>query len=73
MRKLVRNETRKIHYLLLISLLWLIILMTTPLASAGGRAEHHQITSKILADAGEIAERELTVYLPEEYDTSESA
>lgn len=73
MRKSVINETRKIHRLLLISLPCLIILMTTPVAFAAGIVEHHQITSKILADAGEIAERELSIYLPEGYDTSELA
>jgi S-formylglutathione hydrolase FrmB len=35
-----------------------------------GRIERHRITSKIMAAAGEVAERRLSVYLPEEYDTS---
>lgn len=50
--------------------LWLIALAVQRLAFAGGRVEHHRITSKILAEAGEVAERELSVYLPEEYETS---
>jgi len=35
-----------------------------------GRIERHQITSKVMAAAGEVAERGLSVYLPEEYNTS---
>jgi len=65
--------TGRLPALLLIITLWLIALMMSPVAFAGGRVEHHQITSKILADEGEVAERELSVYLPEEYDTSELA
>jgi len=42
-------------------------------ALAEGRFEHHQIASKILADAGQPADREVTIYLPEEYDDSELA
>lgn len=53
--------------------LWLIALIVQPVALSKGRVEHHQMTSKILADAGQPADRELSVYLPEEYDTSELA
>ena len=42
-------------------------------ASAGGRVENHQITSQILANAGESAERNIVVYLPEGYDTLSQA
>lgn len=38
---------------------------------AEGRIEHHQIHSKILAEAGEIAERELSFYFPEGYSESD--
>jgi len=50
-----------------------IALIVQPVAFAKGKVEHYQITSKILADAGQPASRELSVYLPEEYDTSEAA
>ncbi len=61
------NGSMKICWLLAV----LIVTLTTPSMSfADGRVEHHQIISKILADSGEVAERELTVYLPEDYDTS---
>lgn len=53
--------------------LWLITLMIQPLAFAVGRVEHHQIRSEVMAAVGDTAERELSVYLPEEYDTSELA
>ncbi|MBI1929126.1 hypothetical protein HYR99_33375 [Candidatus Poribacteria bacterium] len=49
--------------------LWLIALTMQPLAFAGGRIERYKITSKILANAGEVADAGLNVYLPEEYDT----
>jgi len=57
---------------------WLLAVLTITLTTqsigfAGGKVEHHQITSKIMADAGDVAERELSVYVPEEYDTSELA
>ena len=51
--------------------LWLLALIIETTAFAGGRIEHSKIASKILATAGEVSERELSVYLPEEYDTSE--
>jgi enterochelin esterase-like enzyme len=50
--------------------LWLIALGVQPLTFAKGRVEHHQMTSKILADAGEPAKAEVSVYLPQEYETS---
>jgi len=53
--------------------IWLITLSVQSVAFAGGRFEHHQIASKILADAGQTADREVTIYLPEEYDASELA
>ena len=53
--------------------LWLSALIVQPIAFAKGRVEHHQMTSKILADAGQPADRELSIYLPEEYDASELA
>lgn len=57
----------KIHWMLAVLT---ITLTTQSIGFAGGKVEHHQITSKILADGGEVAERELSVYLPEEYNTS---
>jgi len=51
----------------------LITLLLHSVAFAEGRFEHLQITSKILADAGQPADREVTIYIPEEYDTSELA
>ncbi|MBC8235779.1 hypothetical protein H8E77_40035 [bacterium] len=63
----------KSRLLLLITFGLLLALITQPLALAGGRVEHHQITSKILVDAGQPSKKELSVYLPEEYDTSGSA
>ena len=48
----------------------LLLLILPSIAFAEGRVVHHQITSQILADAGQSAERELSVYLPEEYETS---
>jgi len=50
--------------------LWLIALIVQPVALSKGRVEHHQMTSKILSDAGQPADRELSVYLPEDYDAS---
>ncbi len=38
---------------------------------AEGRVEHHLIHSKILAEAGEIADRELSIYLPGGYAGSD--
>ena len=48
-------------------------LVVQTVASAGGSIENHQITSQILADAGELADRNITVYLPEGYDISNQA
>jgi len=61
---------RKSRLLLLITFGLLLALITQPLVLAGGRVEHHQITSKILADAGQPAKKRLSVCLPEGYDTS---
>jgi len=61
---------RKSRLLLLITFGLLLALITQPLALAGGTVKHQQITSKILADAGQPAKKGLSVYLPEEYDTS---
>ncbi len=66
-------KTKRFRQSILIITLWLIVLMIQSVAFAGGRVEHKKITSKILADEGEVAERKLSVYLPEEYDTSELA
>jgi len=60
-------------YLILIITFVLIAPMIESPVLASGRVEHHQVTSKILADAGQSSNRELSVYLPEEYDTSEAA
>ena len=51
----------------------LAVLIVQPVALAGGRVENQQITSQILANAGESAERKIAVYLPEGYDTSSQA
>jgi len=56
----------------LVCTIWLCLIVP-PVTFAKGRVEHHQITSKILSDAGQPADRELSVYLPEEYDTSDLA
>jgi enterochelin esterase-like enzyme len=42
-----------------------------PPVFAEGRIQHHKIKSKILAEAGEVADRELSIYLPEEYAESD--
>ena len=65
-----QQKTFKTRFFLSISLWLLCASMIQPVAFAAGRVEYQQITSKILADAGRVAERELSVYLPEEYDTS---
>lgn len=64
---------RIFHLLVCAIALWLITLVAQPVIFAKGRIEHHQMTSKIMADAGKPAEREVSIYLPEEYDTSELA
>jgi hypothetical protein len=56
-----------------ILVIWLITLILQSVAFAEGRFEHLQITSKILADAGQPSDKEISIYLPEEYDTSELA
>jgi hypothetical protein len=56
-----------------ILVIWLITLLLQSVAFAGGRFEHLQIMSKILADAGQPSDKEISIYLPEEYDTSELA
>jgi enterochelin esterase-like enzyme len=53
--------------------LWLIALVAQPVAFAKGRIEFHQMTSEILADAGQPADEEICVYLPDGYDVSELA
>ena len=53
--------------------LWLIALAAQPVAFAKGRVEFHQMESKILADAGQPADKEVCVYLPDGYDVSEFA
>jgi len=52
------------------ALLGIIGWITQTAVLAGGRVEHHQLTSKILADAGQVANRELSVYVPKDYDSS---
>jgi hypothetical protein len=64
---------KKCRLLVCILVIWLITLLLQSVAFAGGRFEHHQIASKILADAGQPADREVTIYIPEEYGTSELA
>ena len=66
-------RTREICLLVLINVLWAIASMVQPNALAKGRVEYHQIRSDFMAAVGDIAERGLSVYLPEEYDTSELA
>lgn len=51
-----------------IIMLWLIVLVMRSAAFAEGTIEHIQMTSQILADAGQPADRELSIYLPEGYD-----
>ena len=51
----------------------LILPIARPYAFAAGEVRHYHITSKLLASAGEAAERELSIYLPERYDTTELA
>lgn len=53
--------------------LWLIALAAQPVAFAKGRIEFHQMESKILADAGQPADKEVCIYLPDGYDVSELA
>ena len=64
---------KKRRLLVCIPVIWLITLAVQSVAFAGGRFEHHLITSKVLVDAGQPADREVTIYIPEEYDTSELA
>jgi enterochelin esterase-like enzyme len=45
--------------------------LMVPAVFAEGRIAHHQIHSRILAEAGEIADRELSIYLPEDYAESD--
>lgn len=59
---------KRFHMLVCIIAFWLITSAVQSVAFAKGRVEHHQMTSRILADAGQPADRELSVYLPEEYD-----
>ncbi len=66
-------RNREIRHLVSINALGLIILMTQSLAFGAGRIEHHQIKSEVMAAVGDITERELSVYLPEEYNMSELA
>ena len=63
-------RTRKIRHLVLVIVLWVTASVAQPNALAKGEVEHHQITSKILADAGQPAQRELSIYVPEGYETS---
>lgn len=53
--------------------LWLGLtaLMMQSSVLAAGKLEHHQITSTVLGNVGEVSQRELSVYLPEGYETSE--
>jgi len=53
--------------------LWLMAVMMPSLVFAGGRTEHHQINSRIMADAGQDADRNISVYLPEGYDSANQA
>jgi len=53
--------------------LWLIALVAQPVAFAEGRIEFHQMESEILADAGQPADKEVCIYLPDGYDVSERA
>jgi len=61
---------RKIRFYLTCSVIfWLLILSMQSLA--GGRVEHHKIESQILKKAGySHTTREVSVYLPEGYDSS---
>ena len=55
----------------IIALCILIIMLLSPTITLGaGKVKYYQIDSKILANGGEQAQRELGIYLPEEYDTS---
>ena len=54
---------------LMLALFALALIMQST-AFAKGRIEQHEFASKILADAGKQANRSMSVYLPEEYDTS---
>jgi hypothetical protein len=58
------------RFIVYIVLLCLTALIIQSAAFAGGMIVHIQMTSQILADAGQPADRELTIYLPEGYDTS---
>lgn len=62
-------KNRKMRISVLINALWLTTLIFQPVTLAKGRVEHHLMISRILADAGQPGDRELSVYLPEEYDT----
>jgi enterochelin esterase-like enzyme len=58
-------------HLFLFAVLWLLwALVMQPITFVAGRVENHVITSKVLADAGLPDTKELSIYLPEEYDTS---
>ena len=48
----------------------LIALIMQSIAFAEGTIVHIQTTSQIMTDAGQPADRELSIYLPEGYDTS---
>jgi enterochelin esterase-like enzyme len=45
--------------------------MQSVVFAAAGSVEFHKINSQILADAGQLAEQELSVYLPPDYATSQ--
>jgi len=64
---------RKFDLLVCAVALWLIALAAQPVAFAKGRIEFHQMESKILADAGQPADKEVCIYLPDGYDVSELA
>jgi enterochelin esterase-like enzyme len=65
-----QQKNFKTHFFLFITLWLLWALVMQPITFAAGRVENHVITSKVLADAGLPATKELSVYLPEEYDSS---
>jgi hypothetical protein len=61
----------RIFHLLACAVAVLLITLTFQTAAfARGRIEFHQMESKILADAGQPADKEVCVYLPDGYDVS---
>jgi enterochelin esterase-like enzyme len=65
-----RQEGATMKRSIAISIVFSIVFIAFSAAICAGEVKHYQIQSKILSDAGESAQRTLSVYLPEDYSTS---